>query len=279
MPFSESMAQWAEKQIRARYQRQFGMVLPLDYPRSFREKLFVRMIRLHRQWHCTTLMSDKLAVRRYVRQCIGEAYLSRIAWVGAHPDQAPLEQYSYGGWIAKTNHGCGGHRLVVPGDQSALRKHLCQQLKQNYYWMALEAQYFHIPPKLYLEQLVQGLNQPPPLSYRLWCFGGCVELIQVDDSSLVNPFYDRCWAKVNLSYRHGAEPTSHWSAPVNLKQMLQVAETLAAPFGFVRVDLYNLGERLVFSELTFTPLAGDLWLTPSSWDHDLGALWPATAIT
>ena len=106
-----------------------------------------------------------------------------------------------------------------------------------------------------------------------------MELIQVDDGSPFNPFYDRCWTKVNLSYRHGAEPTSHWPAPENLKQMLQVADTLAAPFGFVRVDLYNLGERLVFSELTFTPLAGDLWLTPSSWDHDLGALWPATAIT
>ena len=62
------MVHWAEQQISARYQRQFGMVLPLDHPRSFREKLFVRMIRLHRHWRCTTLMSDKLAVRRYVRQ-------------------------------------------------------------------------------------------------------------------------------------------------------------------------------------------------------------------
>ena len=116
MPFSEAMAHWAEQQISARYQRQFGMVLPLDHPRSFREKLFVRMIRLHRHWRCTTLMSDKLAVRRYVRQCIGEAYLSRIVWVGEYPEQAPLEQYSHEGWIAKTNHGCGGHRLVGPGD-------------------------------------------------------------------------------------------------------------------------------------------------------------------
>jgi len=62
-------------------------------------------------------------------------------------------------------------------------------------------------------------------------------------------------------------------APSNLEEMLTVAEALAAPFEFVRVDLYNLGEQLLFSELTFTPLAGDLWLEPSSWDQQLGSLW------
>ncbi len=41
MPFSEAMAHWAEQQIAARYQRQFGTVLALESPQSFREKLFV----------------------------------------------------------------------------------------------------------------------------------------------------------------------------------------------------------------------------------------------
>jgi len=55
--------------------------------------------------------------------------------------------------------------------------------------------------------------------------------------------------------------------------MLRVAELLAAPFGFVRVDLYNSGDQIHFSELTFTPLAGGLWFAPSGWDEWLGGLW------
>lgn len=279
MAFSEAMARWAEQQIRARYQRQFSRPLPLQAPQTFREKLFARMVRLHHHWRCTTRLSDKLAVRCYVQQCVSAEHLTTISWAGHAAEQAPLEDYSHGGWIAKTNHGCGGHRLITPGDQAALRRHLQHQLAQNYYWMALEAQYFHIQPQLYIEQLVQGRDQPSPLNYRLWCFGGCVELIQVDDGGPFNPFYSRDWQRMNLSYRHGAEATYTCAAPSNLEAMLKLAETLAAPFGFVRVDLYNLGKRLIFSELTFTPLAGDLWLTPASWDQELGARWPQDSLT
>lgn len=274
MAFSEAMARWAEQQICARFQQQFGYPLPLHRPQTLREKLFARMVLLHRH-HCRrfSLLSDKLAVRRYVQQCLGSAHLSTIAWAGNDPGQAPLEQHGNGGWIAKTNHGCGGHRLITAGNQQALRRHLQQQLQQNYYWLALEAQYFQIQPQLYIEELVQGPDRPAPLNYRLWCFGGCAELIQVDDGSPFNPFYSREWNRLNLSYRHGAKATYTCAAPSNLQAMVKVAETLAAPFGFVRVDLYNLENCIIFSELTFTPLAGDLWLEPASWDEELGARW------
>lgn len=268
------MAWWAEAQICARYQQQFGYALPLHAPHTFREKLFARMVHMHR--HHTrryTQLSDKLVVRRYVRQCIGAGYLSRIVWKGTNPDEAPLELYSNGGWIAKTNHGCGGHRLITTGNQWPLRRHLHQQLQQNYYWAALEAQYFHIQPQLYIEQLVQGQSDLAPLNYRLWCFGGCVELIQVDDGSPFNPFYSKTWESLALSYRNGVPASYGCAAPDNLDAMLHMAELLAAPFGFVRVDLYNLREQILFSELTFTPLAGGLEFAPSTWDERLGRLW------
>jgi hypothetical protein len=61
--------------------------------------------------------------------------------------------------------------------------------------------------------------------------------------------------------------------------MLKLPAALAASFGFVRVDLYNLGQRLIFSELTFTPLGGGLSLTPSIWEKELGARWPEDSLT
>ena len=38
--------------------------------------------------------------------------------------------------------------------------------------------------------------------------------------------------------------------------MIRIAETLGAETDFVRVDLYDLGDRVVFGELTNTPNAG-----------------------
>jgi len=278
MPLSEVMARWAQAQISARYKNQFGYQLPLEKPRTFREKLFVRMVLMHHR-HCRryTLLSDKLAVRSYVNQCIGSKYLTTITWSGADPLRAPLELYS-SGYIAKTNHGCGGHRLITSGDQSALRRHLNQQLKQNYYWLALEAQYYQIKPKAFIEQLVQGSNNLAALNFRLWCFHGKVEFIQPDDGSPLNPFYDTSWAALNLSYRANSRAHYHCPAPENLQGMVKLAETLATPFGFVRVDLYNINGRIIFSELTFTPLGGDLWLDPAEWDSYLGSIWQNDSI-
>ena len=38
--------------------------------------------------------------------------------------------------------------------------------------------------------------------------------------------------------------------------MLSAAEKLASPFPIVRVDFYNVGEKLYFGELTFTSHGG-----------------------
>jgi hypothetical protein len=59
--------------------------------------------------------------------------------------------------------------------------------------------------------------------------------------------------------------------------MKTVATALARDFDFVRVDLYNVHGRVVFGELTFTPVAGFLKFHPESWDAELGRRWPEPA--
>ena len=41
----------------------------------------------------------------------------------------------------------------------------------------------------------------------------------------------------------------------------------------VRVDWREVGGKLYFGELTFTPAAGLVPFTPESWDEYLGSLW------
>ena len=52
--------------------------------------------------------------------------------------------------------------------------------------------------------------------------------------------------------------------------MVKIAEDLAAPFPFVRVDLYNINERIYFSELTFTPAKGTLKFDDERADYEMG---------
>ena len=40
--------------------------------------------------------------------------------------------------------------------------------------------------------------------------------------------------------------------------LVRIAEKLAAPFPFVRVDLYDVDGKIYFGEMTFTPAKGTL---------------------
>ena len=55
--------------------------------------------------------------------------------------------------------------------------------------------------------------------------------------------------------------------------MLQLAAKLANGFDYCRVDFLMSENRLIFSEMTFTPNAGRIPIKPKEWDYKLGALW------
>ena len=60
--------------------------------------------------------------------------------------------------------------------------------------------------------------------------------------------------------------------PARLKRMIEIARTLAEPFPFVRVDLYNLEGEIYFGELTFTSTNGIGRWVPEGTNERLGRM-------
>jgi hypothetical protein len=58
--------------------------------------------------------------------------------------------------------------------------------------------------------------------------------------------------------------------PDNFADMVKIAEQLAKPFPFVRVDLYNINGKIYISEMTFTPAKGTLILDDDKCDFEMG---------
>lgn len=63
------------------------------------------------------------------------------------------------------------------------------------------------------------------------------------------------WEMLDITYVY-PQPNTIPRKPDHLDEMIKVAETLGEEFEFVRVDLYDLGERVVFGELTHYPQSG-----------------------
>ena len=62
-------------------------------------------------------------------------------------------------------------------------------------------------------------------------------------------------------------PAPFW---VSYPEMVKLAEMLAKPFPFVRVDLYSINGKIYISEMTFTPAKGTLILDDDKCDFEMG---------
>lgn len=60
------------------------------------------------------------------------------------------------------------------------------------------------------------------------------------------------------------------SLPNSIMEMIKVGEILSNDFPYARIDLYDVGGRIVFGEITFYPWSGYVKFTPDSFDMELG---------
>lgn len=232
------------------------------------------MVALNRQNDpLLTQLVDKYLVRDWIKEKIGEEFLVKLLWHGDKPNRIPFDTLP-NQCVVKTNHG-SGQVIVKDGsiDPDEIVKKVGNWLGENFYYVAREHQYFGVKPRILVEEyLVDGFPDGP-LDYRFWCFEGRVKVIQVDDHSHeINPFYDIHWNQLDMRYRknmrHRVIPR-----PSQLAAMINIAQKLSLGFDFVRVDLYNINGRILFGEMTFTPVGGQIKFEPRNWDIELGKIW------
>ena len=259
-----------------------GKPLNLTNPRTLNEK--INWLKLYDRTPLHTLCADKYSVREYVADKIGESYLVPLYFHTKNPDQIVLENIDQLPCIIKTNHDSGGGIFIHKKDNIdwiSIQEKLKRRLKKNYYTKSREWQYKNIEPRIIVEKLLQDQHGNIPLDYKLHCFNGLVRMIQVDMGRGTNNHY-RNW--YNPKWQR--EPYK-WSSPKGigkftdpsddevpkpntLEEMIRLSEILSQPFDYVRVDWYDVDDKLYFGELTFHHDGGTKPIIPEEWDFNLG---------
>lgn len=269
--------------IRKAYRRVFGKFPDLDNPKTLNEK--IQWLKLNDRTPLHTQCADKYAVRKYVSDVVGDEYLIPLLLTSKDVSDLCAENFPDEPFIIKTNHDSGGGSVVRDKgevDWKAIRKNIYKRLVKNYYPSNKEWQYKNISPCIIAEKLLLTSENEMPFDYKIHCFNGRVECVGVDVDRFVNHrrnFYDRDWKLMPFTWSDvGRDGKPLWpngrsvSRPDCLLQMIEVAERLAKPFCYCRVDLYVVGGELYFGEITFHHGSGREQFFPEEWDLKFGEM-------
>lgn len=258
--------------LRIIYKKRFGYKLNFKNPLTFNEKLQWLKIYDRRDLH--TICADKLAVREYVTSKIGEKYLIPIISAVDSPHKIKRESLPDYPIIIKTNHNSGGNFIIrdkAHVEWGEIIQRSTKWLENNYYYSLGEWQYKNISPKLIIEKLLTDKHGNIPNDFKLFCFNGKVNYIQVDIDRFTDHkrnFYDCNWNLMpfTLVYENG----QNIEKPNNLDKMIVLAEKLSSEFIFARVDFYSIEDQIYFGEITFHPEGGFGKFYPPKYDRLLG---------
>lgn len=257
------------------FRKHLGYRLNLDNPKTFNEKL--QWLKLYYRNPLMTICADKVAVREYIAQKIGEQYLIPCLGVWDNPDDIEFDKLP-NKFVLKVNWGSGQNIIVrdkAKLDINDARKKLAEWIKpiRNHYFNFFEWCYKDIKPKIIAEQYIEQMDGNL-LDYKIMCYNGVAKnLLICSDrySGLKISWFDLNWNRLPFARKY-PQSSKKFKCPPVFNQMIDISNTLASEFPFVRVDFFYMDDKLYIGELTFYPGAGLEKFKPHKWDKKLGDL-------
>ncbi len=252
----------------------------LDFknPKTFNEK--IHWLRKHYLLDnsLTDMISDKLQFKTYITEKLGAEYV--VPLIGKWEDPRDIDWDALPDkFVLKSNWGGDGTQVWIVKDKSKLDisatlKKLREWISSwgNPYYYAFTPIFKNIKPCIIAEEYVEGLGSKF-YDYKIFCFNGKPELIYVASNWVVEhkmSYYDTSWNKLDLIYSN--YESFDMPKPDNLDKMLEIAAKLSMEFPFVRVDFFDLKDKVVLAEMTFTPGGGFGRYDPVEWDYKLGEM-------
>lgn len=235
--------------------------LNLQNPKTFNEKLMYLKLNEYEGNELITKCADKYAVREYITSCGCPEILNELYGVFDNAKDINFEKLP-DKFVLKCNHGAGFN--IICNDKSKLdikkvRKKLNKWLKTDYWKFVAELQYKNINKKIICEKLLENNTTKQINDYKIYCFNGIPEFCMVcigreEHKKPKYYFMDKNWNVLKINPDGiGLNDKTVIDKPKCIDKMYDNARKLSKPFKFVRVDLYECNEKIIFGELTFTP--------------------------
>lgn len=256
--------------LKLEYRFLTGKKLNLKNPETYNEKL--QYLKLYDRKPVYTQMADKLGMREFVKERLGEGHTVSLLGVWDRPQDIDFDKLP-DAFVLKCNHDSKG--LIICRDKSSLNKEqavktLAKSEKRNMFWAAREWPYKNIVSKVFAEELLEEMQE-----YQVLCFNGKPQLMyflsEDKDGHLTEDFFDMDFNSVDVSLGYGKTPDKI-EKPSYLNRMIEIASILSKDCPHIRVDFIHSDDCLYVGELTFFNDAGFAPVKPDRWNYKLGAM-------
>ena len=249
------------------YKKTFRKSLNLKKPETLNEK--IHWLKFYGETSMWPMLADKYEVREYVKAKGLENILVELygKWYDANEiewDKLPQ------GFVLKANNGCGD--VTICKNKSQLNKKQIAEyynglMKEQFGVQTGQLHYKFIKPCIIAEELLdvskQSTSSSSLVDYKIWCFDGKASYIFV----VLNRTKEHAqFMLFDIDWKQHPEylvTTNHFGIyqgvvkqPICLNEMLHIAEVLSKGHPQMRVDLYEVGGKIYFGELTMTSAGG-----------------------
>lgn len=230
-----------------------------------------------------SLFADKLLVKDYITNLnINDLHVPKTIKVLNKDDDLNLNKLP-SNCVIKSN--CGsGDIIIIKNRKIKMMKARNSKVNNYINWKKkalkplnwkpdVEPHYKHIKPKVFVEEYLDDNIK----DYKLFCINGKFIFCQLDSDRFkghCRNLYDKNFKLLN--FIKGAQNCNYkLLKPSNYSKMIKISEKISKIFEFVRVDLYNVNNKIYFGELTFIPGAADESdrLKPDKNDKLIGSYW------
>ena len=249
------------------YRIKHGKRLNWENPQDIDEK--IAWLKLYSDTTIWTQLADKYKVREYVKKCGLEKILIPIYGVWNNVDDIDFSKLP-SPIVLKTNNSCGTNLLIDDLNQVDIievKRKLRKWLKHKFGIESAEPHYLKIKPCIICEKLLQENSNISSslIDYKFYCSLGNVLCLMVCFDREIGVHAEKVIYDIQSWTPHLEYLTPKCQStnsgkiiprPKSLPQMIEAAKVLSKEFPLVRVDFYEINEKPIFGELTFTSDAG-----------------------
>lgn len=256
-----------------------GEKLNLKHPTYFNEKQ--QWLKLNEDYSKYRDYTDKIKVRDIIKEKLGDGYMFPIIDKWKSFDDIDFDKLPEA-FVLKCNHDSGSVNVIrnkselTKEDLESLRKFYNSRLKQDFYDYGREPCYKNIDRYIFAEEFMKDPsgNEGGIKDYKFFCFNGKPEImfIATDRATDVKfDFYDMDFNHLDITNIH-PQSGKIIEKPEKFDEMKEIAKKLSAGMKFVRIDLFEIGGKIYFSEFTFFHGGGFNRFYPVEWETKLGNL-------